>query len=181
MDVVTAYLYGSLDNDIYKKIPEGYKMSETYNPISRSMYFIKLQRFLYGLKQSGRMWYNRLSEYLLKEGFENNPICPFVFIKKSESRFAFVAVYVDNLNLVGILEKLTKITNCLKNEFEMKDLGKTKFCLGLQIEYLPNGILTHQSTYTKKVLKQFYMDKAHPLSTPMVGRSLDVKKDLFQP
>ena len=63
----------------------------------------------------------------------------------------------------------------------MKDLGKTKFCLGLQIEYLPNGILTHQSTYTKKVLKQFYMDKAHPLSTPMVGRSLDVKKDLFQP
>ena len=32
MDVVTAYLYGSLDNDIYMKIPEGYKMHETYNP-----------------------------------------------------------------------------------------------------------------------------------------------------
>ena len=61
----------------------------------------------------------------------------------------------------------------------MKDLGKTKFCLNLQIEHLPNGILVHQSTYTKKVLKQFYMDKAHPLSTPMVGRSLDLKKDPF--
>ena len=82
MDVVTAYLYGSLDNDIYMKILEGYKMSETYNPTSRSMYSIKLQRSLYGLKQSGHMWYNRLSEYLLKEGFENNPICPCVFIKK---------------------------------------------------------------------------------------------------
>ena len=35
--------------------------------------------------------------------------------------------------------------------------------------------------YTKKVLKQFYMDKAHPLSTPMVGQSLDVKKDPFRP
>ena len=54
-------------------------------------------------------------------------------------------------------------------------------CLGLQIEHLPNGILVHQSTYTKKVLKQFYMDKAHPLSTPMVGWSLDVKKDPFRP
>ena len=63
----------------------------------------------------------------------------------------------------------------------MKDLGKTKFCLGLQIEHLPHGILVHQSTYTEKVLKQFYMDKAHPLSTPMVGGSLDVKKDPFQP
>ena len=63
----------------------------------------------------------------------------------------------------------------------MKDLGKKKFCLGLQIEHLPNGILGHQSTYTEKVLKQFYMDKAHPLSTPMVGWSLDVKQDPFRP
>jgi hypothetical protein len=63
----------------------------------------------------------------------------------------------------------------------MKDLGKTKFCLALQIEHLPNGILIHQSTYTEKVLKHFHMDKAHPLSTPMVVRSLDVKKDPFRP
>ena len=130
IDVVTTYPYGSLDNDIYMKIPEGYKMPETYNPTSRSMYSIKLQRSLYGLKQFGCMWYNRLSEYLLKEGFENNPICPCVFIKKSEFEFA-VAVYVDDLNLVGTPEELTKTTNCLKNEFEMKDLSKTKFCLGL--------------------------------------------------
>ena len=50
----------------------------------------------------------------------------------------------------------------------MKDLGKTKFCLGLQIEHFPNGVLVHQSTYIKKVLKRFYMDKAHPLSSLMV-------------
>ena len=31
IDVVTLYLYGSLDNDIYIKIPEGYKMPEAYN------------------------------------------------------------------------------------------------------------------------------------------------------
>ena len=130
MDVVTTYLYGSLDNDIYMKIPERYKMSETYNPTSRSMYSIKLQRSLYGLKQSRRMWYNRLSEYLLKEGFENNPICPCVFIKKSEFGFAIIAVYVDDLNLVWTLEELTKTANYLKNEFEMKDLGKTEFSLG---------------------------------------------------
>jgi hypothetical protein len=32
----------------------------------------------------------------------------------------------------------------------MKDLGKTKFCLGLQIEYFQNEILVHQSTYIEK-------------------------------
>ena len=63
----------------------------------------------------------------------------------------------------------------------MKDLRKTKFCLGLQIEHLSDGIFVHQSTYTEKILNRFYMDKAHPLSTPMIVRSLDVKKDPFRP
>uniref|UniRef100_A0A2N9F2A8 Reverse transcriptase Ty1/copia-type domain-containing protein n=1 Tax=Fagus sylvatica TaxID=28930 RepID=A0A2N9F2A8_FAGSY len=93
----------------------------------------------------------------------------------------WVTVYVDDLNLMGTPEELTKTADYLKNEFEMKDLGKTKFCLDLQIEHLPNGILIHQSTYIEKVLKHFHMDKAHPLSTPMVVRSLDVKKDHFRP
>ena len=127
------------------------------------------------------MWYNRLSEYLLKEGYVNNPICPCIFIKKSETGFAIIVVYVDDLNLVGTPEELTRTTNYLKKEFEMKDLGKTKFWLGLQTEHFPNGVLVHQSTYIKKVLKRFYMDKAHPLSSPMVVRSLDVKKDPFRP
>ena len=180
MDVITAYLYGSMDNDIYMKIPKGFKLPEENNTKPCSMYLIKLQRSLYELKQSGRMWYNRLSEYLLKEGYVNNPICPCIFIKKSETRFAIIAVYVDDLNLVGTPEELTRRTNYLKKEFEMKDLRKTKFCLSLQIEHFPNRVLVHQSTYIKKVLKRFYMDKVHPLSSPMVVRSLDVKKDPFR-
>ena len=58
------------------------------------MYSIKLQRSLYGLKQSGRMWYNHLSEYLLKEGYVNNSICPCVFIKKSKNELTIIAIYV---------------------------------------------------------------------------------------
>ena len=63
----------------------------------------------------------------------------------------------------------------------MKDLGKTKYCIGLQIEHKYDGILIHQSTYVEKVLKQFNMDKAHPLSSPIIVRSLDAKKDPFRP
>ena len=37
----------------------------------------------------------------------------------------------------------------------------------------------HQSTYISKILKRFYMDKDHPLSTPMVVRSLETIKDPF--
>ncbi|CAH9142419.1 unnamed protein product [Cuscuta epithymum] len=66
-------------------------------------------------------------------------------------------------------------------EFEMKDLGRTKFCLGLQIDHLKNGIFIHQSNYTEKVLKRFYMDKAHPLTSPMVIRSLNIHDGPFRP
>ena len=90
-------------------------------------------------------------------------------------------MYVDDSNLVGTLQELTRTTNYLKKEFEMKYLGKTKFCLGLQIEHFPIRVLVHQSAYTKKVLKLFFMDKANPLSFPMVVRPLDVKNDKFFP
>ena len=92
---------------------------------------------------------------------------------------AIIAVYVDDLNLIGTLEELIKTTNYLNKEFEMKDLGKTRYCLGLQIEYCLNGVLIHQSSYTEKVIKRFYMNKSQPLSYPMIVRSFEVTKDPF--
>ena len=63
----------------------------------------------------------------------------------------------------------------------MKDLERTKFCLGMQIKHLPSRVLVYQSAYTKKILRRFYIDKAHPLSSPMVVRSFDMKNDSFRP
>ncbi|XP_070013532.1 uncharacterized mitochondrial protein AtMg00810-like [Nicotiana sylvestris] len=99
----------------------------------------------------------------------------------SRSEFVIIAMYVDDLNIIRTSGELPKAVDCLKKQFQMKDLGKTKFCLGLQIEYMKDGIFVHQSTYTEKILKRFYMDKAHPLSIPIVLRSLDIKKDPFRP
>ena len=141
----------------------------------------QITKISYGLKESGHMWYNRLSEYLLKERYANNPIYPCIFIKKSKTGFALISVYVDNLNLIVTPEELTRKKNYLKREFEMKDLGKTKNFLGLQIVHFPIGILVHQSAYTKKILKRFYTNEAHPLTSPMVVRALDVKNDPFRP
>ena len=62
----------------------------------------------------------------------NNSICPCVFIKKTENGLTIIAVYVDDLNLIGTPEELIKTANnYLKKKFEMKGLGKTRYCLGL--------------------------------------------------
>ena len=72
----------------------------------------------YGLKPSGRML--SLSKYLLKEGYVNNSICSYIFIKKSKTRFAIIVIYVDDLNFVWTLKDPTKIEKYLKRKFEMK-------------------------------------------------------------
>ena len=52
-------------------------------------------------------------------------------------------VYVDDLNIIKTPEEFSKSIEYLKKEFEMKDLSKTKFCLGLQIEHLADKIFIH--------------------------------------
>ena len=140
MDVVTTYLYGSLDAHIYMKIPDGFKILEIRENENRNMYSIKLQRSLYGLKQSGRMWFNRLSEFLLKREYINNNAYPCVFIKKSLNGFCIISVYVEDINIIGTRKEIEEASSCFNMEFEMKDLGKTKYCLDLQIQHLLKGI-----------------------------------------
>jgi hypothetical protein len=160
MDVVTAYLYGSLDLDIYMKVPDGISIPNMN--ANRNMYCVKLIKSLYDLKQSVIMWYNQLKEFLLNKGYLNSDDCPCVFIRKFSTGFCIISVYVDDLNIIGNTNDIDEACNHLKKEFEMQDLGKTKFCLDLQIKHLQTGILVHQSAYAKKVLKKFNMDKAYP-------------------
>ena len=93
---------------------------------------------------------------------------PCVFIKKSQIGFCIICVYVDDLNIIGHVQDINEARNHLMTEFEMKDLGQTKFCLGLQLEHIPLGIFVYQATYIQKILKKFNMDKAHPTKTPMI-------------
>jgi hypothetical protein len=97
--VVTVYLYRSLDSDIYITVPNGISIPNAN--IGRNMYCVKLNKLLYGLKQSGKMWYNRLKEFLLNKSYFNNDDCPCVFIRKSSTRFYIISIYIDDLNIIG--------------------------------------------------------------------------------
>jgi hypothetical protein len=78
MDVVTAYLYGSMDSDIYTKVPEGIPIPNLN--ANRNIYCVKLKKSFYGLKQLGRMWYNQLSEFFLKKRYTSSDDSPCVSI-----------------------------------------------------------------------------------------------------
>ena len=122
------------------------------------------------------MWYNILNNLLLNKGLWKNDECPCLFIKKSNRGYCIISVYVDNLNIIRTTQDINEACSYLKNEFEMKDLGKTEFCLGLRLEHTHEWILLHQSNYTRKVLERFNMKDTYPLRSPIVIRSFDIKR-----
>ena len=160
------------------KVQHGIKMPAVRH--TPSGLAIRVLKALYGLKQSGRVWYQKFTDEMINMGFTHDEIAPCIFIKQVQKEFVIVAIYVDDLNIFGTHKLTDQTIEMLKSTFEMKDLGDTKFCLGLQLEVLPTGFLLHQTTYTEKILKQFNMQLSHPLASPMVVRSLENKDDVFR-
>ena len=90
MDVVTAFLNGSLDEDIYMSQPDGYVRPGEEHLVC------KLKKFLYGLKQSSRCWNRALSNYLESLSFAQSSADTCVYVKPSDP-MVIIAVYVDDL------------------------------------------------------------------------------------
>ena len=65
------------------------------------------------------------------------------FYKEITIRICYYNRICDDLNIIGTPEELLKSIEYLNKEFQMKDLGTTKFCLGLQIKHLADGIFVH--------------------------------------
>lgn len=172
LDVVTAYLYGPLDSEIYIKPPPEFLDKPLPQPTPGHHVGLRIHKALYGLKQSGRMWYKHLRDYLMDNKFLNDQALPCVFTYRTGTDFAIVAVYVDDINIIGTSPAVNYAANLLTSKFEMKNLGRTTLCLGLQIEHLPDGsIFLHQTMYAQRILKRFQMDQATPISAPMIGPS----------
>ena len=95
-----------LDSEIYMKVSDGLSLPKSSDSKPRSAFAIKLRRSLYELKQSGRMWYNRQSDNLIGKRYKNDNLYPCVFIKRTSIRFAIVAIYVDDMNIIGNLKEI---------------------------------------------------------------------------
>ncbi|XP_057953033.1 uncharacterized mitochondrial protein AtMg00810-like [Malania oleifera] len=114
----------------------------------------KLLKSLYGLKQASRQWFAKLSTTLLGYGFtQGNSYCS-LFIKKFESSFLVLLVYVDDVLLASdsFLE-IDLLKNFLHDKFTIKDLGELKYFLGLEVARSKKGISICQRKYALDILQ----------------------------
>lgn len=157
LDVKCAYLYGKLNEEIYMKLPPGHKDYDAK--------VAKLLRPIYGLKQSGRNWNNEIDEFLIKNGFKrlqaNN--CVYTF-----GNDLILTLYVDDIILFArLIDKINEVKSLLMSEYEIRDLGRASYLLGITIEYGDNQIGLSQALYIKKLLNEYGLDDCKTCKTPI--------------
>nr|GEV61456.1 retrovirus-related Pol polyprotein from transposon TNT 1-94 [Tanacetum cinerariifolium] len=91
MDVKTAFLYGSLKEDVYVCQPKGFIDAD------HPSHVYKLKKALYGLSQAPRVWYDELLKFLLQSHFFKGTINPTLFIRRFQDDILVVQVYVDDI------------------------------------------------------------------------------------
>ncbi|RVW48104.1 Retrovirus-related Pol polyprotein from transposon RE1 [Vitis vinifera] len=145
LDIKNAFLNGDLEEEVYMEIPPGFEESMAKNQVC------KLQKSLYGLKQSPRAWFDRFTKAVLKLGYKQGQADHTLFVKKSHAgKLAILIVYVDDIILSGNdMGELQNLKKYLSEEFEVKDLGNLKYFLGMEVARSRKGIVVSQeNTYS---------------------------------
>ena len=172
MDVVTAFLNGSLEEEIYMEQPAGYVQP------GKKHLVCKLKKSLYGLKQSSRCWNTAFRHYMESIGFKQSTADPCVYIQIADT-ITIVAVYVDDLIVITKTpEEMTRIKETLATQFKMKDMGPLHYCLGISIEQDKDQkcIWVHQKQYILKMLEKYGFTDSKVVSTPADVNN-ELKKD----
>ena len=163
MDVVTAFLNGTINEEIYMEQPPGYIKKGEKDLVC------KLNRSIYGLKQSSRCWNTVFKQYIKTINFIQSIADPCIFISGEEANLTIIAVYVDDLIIITKTpEAMKKIKESLAARFKMKDLGKLHYCLGISIQYdeEKGHLWMNQRQYIQSLLERYGLAQAKTVSTP---------------
>nr|GEV03550.1 retrotransposon protein, putative, unclassified [Tanacetum cinerariifolium] len=150
MDVKSAFIYGTIEEEVYVSQPLGFVDPEFPDRV------YKMEKALYGLHQAPRAWYETLSTYLLDNGFRRGTIDKTLFIKQIKDDILLVQVYVDDIIFGSTKRSLsTKFEQLMHKRFQMSSMGELTLFLGLQSASTP-------------------METHKPLSKDAAGTDVDV-------
>jgi len=174
MDVRIVFLNEELNEEIYIDQPLGFETKGQKHTVC------KLKRSIYGLKQASRQWNIKFHQAILKDGFTMMEEDHCVYLKRSNNSFIILSLYVDDILIAGNNKEMIDTTKkWLSSNFEMKDMGKASYVLGVKIirDRAKRLLGLTQETYIKKMLERYHMEDSKPMNTP-VDKSLSLSCDM---
>ncbi|CAM8931401.1 unnamed protein product [Rhodiola kirilowii] len=180
MDVKNAFLQGELEEEVYMLPPPGLEDSVKPGKV------LRLKKAIYGLKQSPRAWYHKLSSTLIKRGFKRSEADHTLFNLSGPKGRVVILVYVDYIIITGSDKAGINATKVfLKTVFDIKDLGKLKYFLGIEVCQSKEGLFLSQRKYTLDLLCEAGKLGAKPANTPLeegykISREGEIEDRLFE-
>ncbi|XP_076908792.1 uncharacterized protein LOC143565815 [Bidens hawaiensis] len=163
-DVKNAFLHGELKEEVYMEAPHRFTNNFGEKEVCR------LKKALYGLKQSPRAWFGRFTLTMKHYGFKQSNSDHTLFLKRRNNLITCLIIYVDDMIITGDdKEEITKLKGNLFAEFEMKDIGRLKYFLGIEVLRSKQGIFMCQKKYVLDLLAEVGMIDCKPADTPMIA------------
>nr|GEU43116.1 ribonuclease H-like domain-containing protein [Tanacetum cinerariifolium] len=139
----------NLNETVYMSLPFGYFPSDE-NKVC------KLSKSLYGLKQAPKKWNAKLTSALIKNGFTQSKSDYSLFTKNKDNVFIALLVYVDDIIIIGSsLIEIETFKKFLKTKILIKDLGKLKYFLSIEVLETKSGMCLTQSKYAFDLITEF--------------------------
>lgn len=92
-----------------------------------------------------------------------------LFIKQKEGKILIVSIYVDDLLFTSDDEELLdEFKHSMKEEFDMTDLGKMRYFLGIEVIQKADGIFICQRKYAAELIERFEMQNFNSVGNPIV-------------
>lgn len=157
MDVSNAFLHGDFKEHIYMKLSPGnthYGCRTNPNyatvvPVPDPTLVCKLKKTLYGLKQSPRLWFHKLTSTLTQDGFLQSKADYSLSTRTAGNTITNILIYVDDLMICGnSSSQIDKLKSMPSSHFHMKDLDNLRYFIGIEIDRTKSGFFISQAKYT---------------------------------
>nr|ABW74561.1 reverse transcriptase [Boechera divaricarpa] len=158
----TTFLHGELKEFVHVFQLDGFVKRGEEDKV------YKLSKALYGWRQAPRAWNNKLDQILKGLNFRRCPKEQSVYTKQEKGFHLIVAVYVDDLFITGSsLMIISEFMKDMSSKFEMTDLGKLTYYLGIKVTQGVDGICIKQEGYALKILMDTSMETCSRVHVPM--------------
>ena len=167
IDIKGAYLNGELNNEeaIYMCQPPG------YTDPALLCHVCHLRKTLYGLKQSGHHWYQKLVEILVKNlRFKLCEVDQAVFVKQSKKTLVIIVVHIDNCIIAtSALSLIDELKMQIRKHVEITDLSELHWLLSIEVtrNREEQTIALSQRSYLESIIHCFRFNELKPILTPM--------------
>jgi len=164
-DITSAYLQGTLKEEVYMEQPEGYVAP------GKKDWVWRLKKGLYGLVQAGRAWNDELNAHMESEVFTATTKDPAIYVKNSRASddCAAAGFWVDDCVAIGPRKELDSLSKSVDAKYGITGPGEVKWVLGMLLERDRSArtIAISQEAFIDSILARFNLLDATTVTTPL--------------